>query len=109
MIHESQVKKVYGSDVKVVRKGDRGWTSDAEREREYAARTPGVEFYNGDKRPWAKRVVPDYREFTEYLDTVTDWEPGDRASIADGADVLTFEYREDGTWRYCHRTRNGAL
>jgi hypothetical protein len=108
MIPESQARKLHSQGVPVVQKGDKGWTSDADGEREYAARTPGVEFYNGDKRPWAKRSQPDYSEYTEVLDRYG-FEPGQRGSVGDDVDVLTFEKRADGSWRLCYIQRNAAL
>lgn len=117
IIHESQIKKVYGSDVKVVRKGDRDWTSDADHEREVAWRDPRLKFVNGDRAPLRPRVERDWSEITESHefrsiaadDQFTWYPPGVRVSVPYGPDRLTFELREDRTWRYCYRERNAAL
>ena len=107
---------MYGSDVKVIRKGDRGWTSDEEHEREIAARDPRQKYYNGDKAPLRPRIVHDWGWHHELLDEALThggdeiFVPGtNRVRMVDGPDVLVFELRHDGTWRYCYRERNAAL
>ena len=109
MIHESQIKKFYPSDTQVIRKGDRGWTSDADRQREAAATGP-LTFHNGDKRPWATRAVRDHGEFLEYVGSLDhEFEVGDRYRWVEHPDHLVYEYRGEGHWRFAFRERNANL
>ena len=91
--------------MKVVRRGDKGWTSDAEHEREVAARDPRLKFVNGDKAPLRPRIEHDFSEIYYELNQHGGWEAGDRVTIGDGPDHLTFEYKGDGQWRFCFRER----
>lgn len=111
MIHESQIKKAYGSNPNVIRKGDKGWTSDAGRETEAALADPRMQRV-GYQRKLTARVERDYGEHIEAIERFAAnvaLEVGDRVGVADGPDRLTFEYRGPGQWRLCFRERNAAL
>lgn len=112
-IHESQIKREYGSNVQVIRKGDRAWRNP-DRVSPYSTERSGERGYLNPLSKMDQKLLQHSDPYLPYLEDVlgslsqAKVDAMDEISVSDGRDVVRY-VRDGAGWKRRSISRNAAL
>ena len=113
MIHERNIKREYGSNANVIRKGDSAWRNP-DRVSPHSHEVSGEPGFRNPLSKMGQKLLQHSDPYRVHLDEVLDSLPEhevdamDEISVSDGRDVVKY-VQVDGHWRRRSISRNAAL
>lgn len=113
MIHESQIRREYGRNVNVIRKGDSAWRNP-DRVSAHSHEVSGEPGFRNPLSKMGQKLLQHDDAYRPYLDDILSSLPEhevdamDEISVSDGRDVVKY-VKVDGHWRRRSISRNAAL